>query len=190
MDRLPSVRSLYRGLLISNDLLLLGVTSCFSRQKEKGGGGEEEWSTTGDRVSMLLLSSISRPLVGEPSEGSSSAFFSLHPMSRSSFFLLPLPRRDKEKRGEEQMLLSLLPREPSLPRPFPMARPWNANPLFLFFLSFFIQSRPLLPILLFLSSERRNISTILGTDTCNDNLDNSVILLFFFIYLYILFFKE
>lgn len=46
MDRLPSVRSLYRGLLISNDLLL-GVTSCFSRQKEKGGGGrEEEWSTT------------------------------------------------------------------------------------------------------------------------------------------------
>lgn len=48
----------------------------------------------------------------------------------------------------------------------------------------------IVPNLLFLSSERRNISTILGTDTCNDNLDNSVILLFFFVYLYILFFKE
>lgn len=56
MDRLPSVRSLYRGLLISNDLLL-GVTSCFSRQKEKGGGegGGER------RNGLLLRSSIDAP---------------------------------------------------------------------------------------------------------------------------------
>lgn len=61
MDRLPSVRSLYRGLLISNDLLLLGVTSCFSRQKEKGGGGGGGmvyyWRSSIDAPSLLYLSS-------------------------------------------------------------------------------------------------------------------------------------
>lgn len=140
---------------------------------------------------MLLLSSISRPLVGETS-GSSSTFFSLHPMPRSSFFLLPLPRRDKEKRGEEQMLLSLLPREPSLPRPFPMARSEMQIRFSFSFLSFFIRSRPLLPILLFLSSERRNISTIRVFSFRYDNvtiiwiidLDNSSVFFFFFLPLY------
>lgn len=98
MDRLPSVRSLYRGLLISNDLLGKQPAAFRSRKKKK------------ERDSLLRSSiDVPPPVYRNPlheTRGSPPclfpSLFNRHRASRTFFLRLHFISRRNEKRGERR----------------------------------------------------------------------------------------